>query len=123
MGLTGAGIERVPPPRREAIEAVAWARSGPEFRRLLFTVRFTTIVAAVLAGLLLWRIALRFGPGVGLRPTPYPGPTFVACSRFGWAATSRATVVKSSTRRCIATARAASSGARSTADGCSVAMA
>lgn len=66
MGLTGAGIERVPPTRREAIEAVAWARSGPEFRRLLYTVRFTTIVAAVLAGLLLWRTALRFGPGVGL---------------------------------------------------------
>jgi hypothetical protein len=58
MGLTGAGIERVPPTRQEAIEAVAWARSGPEFRRLLFPVRFTTIVAAVLAGLLLWRTAL-----------------------------------------------------------------
>ena len=46
--------------------AVAWARSGPEFRRLLFTVRLTTIAAMVVAGLLLWRTALRFGPGVGL---------------------------------------------------------
>ena len=65
MGLTGA-VEGVPPTGPEAVEAVVWARSGPELRRLLFTVRLTTIAATVLAGLLLWRTALRFGPGTGL---------------------------------------------------------
>jgi len=66
LALAGVGIERVPSTRPEAVAAVVWARSGPELRRLLFTVRLTTIAATVLAGLLLWRIALRFGPGVGL---------------------------------------------------------
>src|SRR5262245_16763029 len=66
MRLAGGGIERVPPTRPEAIAALAETRSGPELRRLLFTVRFATVAAVVLAGLLLWRIALRFGPGAGL---------------------------------------------------------
>jgi hypothetical protein len=66
MRLAGAGIERIPPTRKEAVAAIAWARSGSDFRRLLFRVRLTTIAAMVVAGLLLWRTALRFGPGVGL---------------------------------------------------------
>ncbi len=65
LRLAGAGIEHVPPNRQAAIEFMASKRSGAELRRLLFAVRLTTVVVVVVAGLLLWRVALRFGVGVG----------------------------------------------------------
>ena len=55
-------LDATPPELARAENYVLWYQGRARIERVLFAARLTTIVVTVLAGLLLWRIALRFGP-------------------------------------------------------------
>jgi hypothetical protein len=59
-------LDATPPEVARAENYVLWYRGRARVERVLLAARLTTIAVTVLAGLLLWRSALRFGPVPGL---------------------------------------------------------
>jgi Dolichyl-phosphate-mannose-protein mannosyltransferase len=55
-------LDATPRELERAENYLLWYRGRARVERVLFAARLTTIAVTVLAGLLLWRIALRFGP-------------------------------------------------------------
>ena len=59
-------LGQTPPEMARAENYVLWYQGRARVERVLFAARLTTIVVTVLGGLLLWRVALRFGTVPGL---------------------------------------------------------
>jgi hypothetical protein len=59
-------LDATPPEMARAENYVLWYQGRARVERVLFAARLTTIAVTVLGGLLLWRVALRFGMVPGL---------------------------------------------------------